>query len=285
MSQRAILVTPTVLVTGASTGIGRATALLLDSHGFTVFAGVRRSEDAASLAAAASASLVSLILDVTKPADIAAAAETIEMAVGAAGLNGLVNNAGTAHPGPLEFAPLQSFRDQLEVNLVGQLAVTQAMLPLLRTAKGRIINVTSIGGLVAGTMLGPYNASKFAFEALTHVLRQELAPWGIEAIAIEPGQIATPIWATSLGRTDALIGAEATALYGEKIAGARRMATNAAVNGLPAIEVAQVIEKALTAARPKTRYAVGNDAKIGAAIIARLPDRTRDRLFAGRRRK
>lgn len=273
----------TVLVTGASTGIGRATALLLDEHGFTVFAGVRKREDALSLRSAASSSLVPLILDVTKPAEIAKAAKDITKAVGAAGLDGLVNNAGTAHAAPLEFVPLQSFRDQLEVNLVGQLAVTQAMLPLLRLAQGRIVNVTSIGGLIAGTMLGPYNASKFALEALTHVLRQELSAWGIQAIAIEPGQIATPIWATSSSRSDELVTAEAAALYGDKIAGARRMATNAAANGLPAIEVANVIERALTVRKPKTRYAVGTDAKLGSTLVARLPDRLRDRIFAGRR--
>lgn len=275
----------TVLVTGASTGIGRATALLLDSHGFTVFAGVRKEADAASLTAEATGNLTPLILDVTKPTEIAAAAQDITKAVGADGLDGLVNNAGTAHAAPLEFVPLQSFRDQLEVNLVGQLAVTQALLPLLRIAKGRIVNVTSIGGLIAGTMLGPYNASKFALEAVTHVLRQELAPWGIQAIAIEPGQIATPIWATSSSRSDELVTAEATELYADKIAGARRMSTNAAANGLPPIEVAKVIERALTAKKPKTRYAVGTDAKLGAALVARLPDRTRDRIFAGRRAK
>ena len=273
------------LVTGASTGIGRATALLLDSHGFTVFAGVRRQEDAAGLAAEASASLVPLILDVTKPAEIAKAARDITQAVGGAGLDGLVNNAGVAAAAPLEFVGLDDFRWQLEVNLVGQLAVTQALIPLLRLAKGRIVNVTSIGGIIAGQMLGPYNASKFALEALTHTFRQELAPWGIEVIAIEPGQIATPIWATSSTKADSMqagMPAELIELYGTRLAGARRMAKNAEKGGLPAIEVAKVIEKALTAKRPRTRYPVGTDAKVGAAVIARLPDRLRDRLFAGR---
>jgi NAD(P)-dependent dehydrogenase (short-subunit alcohol dehydrogenase family) len=275
----------TVLVTGASTGIGRATALLLDSHGFTVFAGVRRKVDADSLAAEASNRLVPLILDVTKAADIAAAAKSIAAAVGDSGLDGLVNNAGTAAAAPLEFVPVEDFRWQLEVNLVGQLAVTQALIPLLRLAKGRIINVTSIGGLIAGAMLGPYNASKFAFESLTHTLRQELSPWGILAIAIEPGQISTPIWETSSAKSDSMIGAnaQAEALYASRIAGARRMASNAAENGLPAIEVAKVIEKALTVKKPRTRYPVGMDAKLGAMLIARLPDRTRDRIFAQRR--
>lgn len=276
---------PTVLVTGASTGIGRATALLLDANGWTVFAGVRRVEDGASLASEASDRLAPVILDVTKSGEIAKAAKKITNAVGERGLNGLVNNAGTAHAAPLEFVPLQSFRDQLEVNLVGQLAVTQALLPLLRAARGRIVNVTSIGGLIAGTMLGPYNASKFGLEALTHVLRQELSPWGMEVIAIEPGQIATPIWATSSSRSDDIVSPQATAMYRDKIAGARRMAENAAAKGLPPIEVAKVIEKALTAKRPKTRYPVGSDAKIGATLIARLPDRARDRIFAGRREK
>lgn len=275
----------TVHVTGASTGIGRATALLLDSHGFVVFAGVRRKVDADSLVAHASNRLVPLILDVTKSEDIASAARQIAAAVGDSGLDGLVNNAGTAAAAPLEFVPVEDFRWQLEVNLVGQLAVTQALIPLLRLAKGRIINVTSIGGLIAGAMLGPYNASKFAFESLTHTLRQELSPWGILAIAIEPGQISTPIWATSSAKSDGMIGdnAQAEALYGARIAGARRLANNAAANGLPAIEVAKVIEKALTVKKPKTRYPVGTDAKLGAIFIARLPDRTRDRIFAQRR--
>ena len=272
-----------VLVTGASTGIGRATALLLDEHGFTVYAGVRRREDAESLGAEASQHLVPLMIDVSKPEEIAAAAATI----GAAGvpLVGLVNNAGIAVATPLEFVPIDEFRRQLEVNVVGQLAVTQAVLPLLRESRGRIVNISSIGGLIAGSMLGPYNASKFALEALTHVLRQELSPWGIEVIAIEPGVIATPIWATSGTTADRLIGAlppEVTELYGAKIAGARRMAANG-TTGLAAIQVARVIEKALTAKRPRTRYPVGTDAKIGAALLARLPDRLRDRLLTSRR--
>lgn len=273
-----------VLVTGASTGIGRETALLLDRSGFTVFAGVRKSADGEALAAAASGRLVAVPLDVTKPEQIAAAAALI--ADSADGLAGLVNNAGIASAAPLEFVPIEDLRHQLEVNVVGQVAVTQAMLPLLRTARGRIINVTSIGGLIAGQMLGPYNASKFALEAITHVLRQELAPWGIEAIAIEPGQIATPIWATASANSDRMLDGlpeQVNEYYGDKMAGARRMAAKAAAHGLPPIEVAKVIERALTAKRPKTRYTVGRDAAIGSALIARLPDRQRDKIFGARR--
>lgn len=270
-----------VLVTGASTGIGRATALLLDQGGFTVFAGVRRAEDGASLAAAASPRLVPLMIDVTRQHDIDAAAE----AIGERGipLAGLVNNAGIASAAPLEFVPTEALRHQLEVNVVGQVAVTRAVLPSLRASRGRIVNVTSIGGLIAGTMLGPYTASKFALEGITHVLRQELAPWGIAVIAIEPGKIATPIWSTSAASADRMLDPvreAASELYGAQIAAAQAMAARAAREGLPPIEVAKVIERALTARRPKTRYPVGTDAKIGAALIARLPDRLRDRLLA-----
>lgn len=273
----------TVLVTGASTGIGRATAELLHARGFRVFAGVRKAEDAASLTAAG---IRPLFLDVTDEGQIAAAAAAI--ADDGGGLFGLVNNAGIASAAPLEFVPVPELRHQLEVNVVGQVAVTQAVLPLLRASKGRIVNVTSIGGLIAGQMLGPYNASKFALEAVTHVLRQELAPWGIEVIAIEPGVIATPIWGTSAASADRMLAprlAEVTALYGAQIEAAQKMAANGTKHGIPPLEVAKAIEKALMATRPKTRYPVGTDAKIGAALLARLPDRTRDRLLGGRRQK
>ncbi|MEO8261300.1 MAG: SDR family NAD(P)-dependent oxidoreductase [Pseudolysinimonas sp.] len=274
-----------VYVTGSSTGIGRAAALHLARAGWTVFAGVRRISDGESLVAENAGTVIPLIVDVTDTKAVAAAAAAIAAHVGTAGLDGLVNNAGIAAAAPLEFVPIDGFRHQLEVNVVGPLAVTQSVLPLLRTARGRIVNITSIGGLLAGGMLGPYHASKFALEAMTDTLRVELAPWGIEVVAIEPGQIATPIWATS-GRTadkmlDGVTGAEE--LYGASIAGARRMAASAAENGLDPIEVAKVIERALTARKPRTRYPVGTDAKIGAAVIAKLPDRTRDRLMLRRR--
>ena len=271
-----------VLVTGASTGIGRATAELLAARGFRVFAGVRKQADAESIR---SEGITPLILDVTKADEIAEAAAAI---TAAGGLYGLVNNAGIASAAPLEFVPVDELRHQLEVNVVGQVAVTQAVLPLLRSARGRIVNVTSIGGLIAGQMLGPYNASKFALEAVTHVLRQELAPWGIEVVAIEPGVIATPIWSTSAASADRMLAprlAEVTALYGAQIEAAQKMAANGTTHGIAPLEVAKVIERALTARRPRTRYPVGTDAKVGSALLARLPDRTRDRLLGGRRQK
>lgn len=276
MSKRA------VLITGASKGIGRATALHLDGLGFRVFAGVRSEADGAALEKESSGHVTPVIVDVTDAAQIARAAGEISAQVGADGLYGLVNNAGMSTAAPLEFVPLDEFRHQLEVNLVGQLAVTQAMLPLIRKAKGRIVNVTSIGGRIAGAMIGPYHASKFGLEALTDSLRLELKPWGIEVIAIEPGAVATPIWDTSLARADQLITPQMTELYGPQIERVRAFAKSASERGLPPERVAETIGRALTSSRPKTRYIVGTDAAIGIRIISRLPDRLRDRLMANR---
>ncbi len=275
-----------VFITGASTGIGRATALLLDQQGFTVYAGVRRIEDGEVLRAAASERLVPFIVDVTDAAAIAAAAETI----GSAGipLAALVNNAGIAAAAPLEFVPLADFRHQLEVNVVGQLAVTQAMLPLLRKSRGRIVNITSVAGLFAGPMLGPYHASKWALEAMTDTMRAELAPWGIQVAAVEPGQIATPIWSSASERADAMAAsmpAEAATLYAPGIAAARSSAKRAAREGLDPARVAEAIVHAITARRPRTRYLVGADAKLVARVVRHLPDRLRDRVLVGRRRR
>jgi NAD(P)-dependent dehydrogenase (short-subunit alcohol dehydrogenase family) len=273
-----------ILVTGASTGIGRATALRLDSLGFTVFAGVRKAADGAALEAAASDRLIPLIIDVTKAATIATAAAVITTS--GIPLVGLVNNAGIAAAAPMEFVPIEELRNQLEVNVVGQIAVIQAVMPLLREAQGRIVNITSIGGLIAGPMLGPYHASKYALEALTDTLRIELAPWGMHVAAIEPGQIATPIWSTASDRADRMIESmpsEAMELYGAGIRGARKSAKNAQEHGASPDLVAKAIEHALTAKRPKTRYLVGSDAKAIARVVRHLPDRTRDRLMVRRR--
>src|SRR3954465_880768 len=184
-----------VLVTGASTGIGEATALQLRKAGFRVFAGVRKPEDGDRLRAAG----VTVIqpLDVTKAEDVAAAVSTVRQELDGAELRGIVNNAGIGIGGPLEALDLDDFRRTIEVNTTSQLAVTKAFLPLLRKSKGRIVNMASIGGRVAQPFAGPYVASKFALEAVTDVLRVELLEWGVDVIAIEPGTIATPIWEKS----------------------------------------------------------------------------------------
>lgn len=272
-----------VLITGASTGIGRATALHLDGRGWRVFAGVRKEEDAASLGEAGSDRLVPLMLDVTDAGQIAAAAERIGAEVGKAGLDGLVNNAGIAVPGPLETLPIEDFKRQIDVNLSAQVAVTQAMLPAIRTASGRIVFITSIGGLMAFPMFGAYHAAKFGLEAVGDVFRQELRPWGISVSVVEPGSIATPIWDRGEAEVDAIAtraGDGHAQLYGEAIDAYREVARKTGERGIPPERVAKRIEHALSARRPRVRYLVGADAR-GQAFASRvLPDRLVDWIVA-----
>jgi NAD(P)-dependent dehydrogenase (short-subunit alcohol dehydrogenase family) len=187
----------TVVITGASTGIGAACAWHLDRLGFTVLAGVRRMEDGEALKAQASTRLQPIILDVTDTKSIEEARQVVAELVGARGVAGLVNNAGIAVAGPLETVPIADLRRQFEVNVIGQVAVTQAFLPLLRRGRGRIVNMGSIAGRAAMPVMGPYSASKFALEALTDALRLEVQQWGIQVSIVEPGAIATPIWTKS----------------------------------------------------------------------------------------
>jgi NAD(P)-dependent dehydrogenase (short-subunit alcohol dehydrogenase family) len=272
-----------VLITGASTGIGRATALHLDARGWRVFAGARREEDAAALRAAGSERLAPLMLDVTDAGQVAAAAERIGGEVGEAGLDALVNNAGIGVMGPLETLPLDDFRRQIEVNLTGQVAVTQSMLPLIRRATGRVVFVSSAGGRMALPFGGPYHAAKFGLEAVADSLRQELRPWRIEVVVIEPGSIDTPIWERSVRAYEAMAERAPTAqeeLYGERLAGLRRGAERTAARGIPPDKVARAIERELAARRPRTRRRVGLDAKGQVFLRRLLPDRALDRLIA-----
>lgn len=274
----------TVVVTGASKGIGAAVVRRLARDGYRVVAGVRREEDAAALRDELGERAVPALLDVTDPEAVAATADLVGREVGERGLAGLVNNAGIAVAAPLEFLPPEELRRQLDVNVVGQHAVTKALLPLLRRGHGRIVNVGSIGGRIASPMTGPYHASKFALRGLTDSLRLELAPWGIEVVLVEPGAVATPIWETSIAAADRLQQAlppEVAKLYGRVAARARAGARYNAAHGMPAEKVAAVVAQALTARRPRARYLVGRDAHI-AAMVARLPDRLRDRLVLGR---
>jgi NAD(P)-dependent dehydrogenase (short-subunit alcohol dehydrogenase family) len=266
-----------VLITGASSGIGEASALRLARAGWRVFAGVRAAADGDRLQAAGGERLEPLTIDVTEPATIAAAAE----ALGDEPLEGLVNNAGTALAMPLEFLPLDQLRQQLEVNLVGHVAVTQALLPNLRSARGRIVNVGSIAGRSALPFLGAYAASKHALEAVTDALRVELRPFGIAVTVIEPGTIATPIWRKGGERFEELAAQlpdELGALYGERMAAFRDAAAAAGRRAEPADEVAIVVERALTTERPRARYVVGRDAR-RRAMVERLPAGLRDRVY------
>lgn len=269
------------LVTGASTGIGAAAVRKLDGEGHNVFAGLRDLADADGIGHV-SARVRPIVLDVTSDSSIAAAAAEIEESVGAQGLDGLVNNAGTGVPGPLETLDLDDLRHQLEVNLVGQVAVTQAMLPLVRRARGRIVFIGSVGGIVATPFAGAYHASKFGIEAIGDVWRQELAPDGIAVIVVEPPAISTPIWAKTVEQLDDLRRRDGAALerYGERLDAFRSSLESADKRGMSPNDVAAVIAKALTARRPRTRYAVGVAGKIATALRPLLPDRVVDRLAA-----
>jgi NAD(P)-dependent dehydrogenase (short-subunit alcohol dehydrogenase family) len=269
------------LVTGASTGIGRAAAMRLDAAGWRVFAAVRKPQDAEALAAAGSQRLVPVTLDVTDPEQIAEVCTRIQSTAGA--LHGLVNNAGIAVPGPLETLPIDDFRRQIEVNLTAQVAVTQAMLPLIRKARGRIVFLSSIGGRVAFPLSGAYHAAKFGIEAVGDVFRQELMPWDISVSIVEPGSIDTPIWERGEREADAIEERTSDAqeqLYGQAIEGFRKAVRKTAERGIPPEKVAVAIEHALVAKRPRPRYLVGTDAKTQARLGPLVPTRIWDRLVA-----
>lgn len=270
-----------VVVTGASTGIGAACALHLDRLGFVVFAGVRKTQDGVALQEQGPG-LIPLLLDVTDGARIQQAHAIVAEKVGNNGLYGLVNNAGIAVVGPLEGVPIPDLRRQLEINVIGQVAVTQAFLPLIRQARGRIVNMGSIAGRGAMPLMGPYSASKFALEAMTDALRLELQQWGIHVSIVEPGAIATPIWEKSgKGAADleASMPMDLRSRYAVLVAAVRKVVGEAAARAISADAVAQAVERALTAPRPKTRYLVGPDAKLRALMIKLLPDRLSDAVL------
>jgi NAD(P)-dependent dehydrogenase (short-subunit alcohol dehydrogenase family) len=266
----------TVLVTGASTGIGEAAALHLRELGFDVVAAVRKDEDAERLEGRG---LRTTRIDVTDAGQIAAARDEL----GDAPLTGLVNNAGIAVAAPLEFIPLDRLRQQLEINLVGQIAVTQAFLPALRRGRGRIVMVSSIGGRVALPLVGAYTASKFGLEGASDSLRRELRPQGVDVVLVEPGGVKTPIWKKGQELADSMLAdvpPEAERLYGRMIE--RLRAETAKIEqerGMEPREVAEAIGTALTAGRPRARYVVGSDAKSRAVMGRFLPPRVMDRLI------
>jgi len=267
-----------ILITGSSTGIGAATALYLDKQGMRVFAGVRDLTDGEELRAAASPELRVLKLDVTDEVSIAAAITEVVDELGDEGLHGLVNNAGEAYPGPLEVVPLEQLREQLEVNVIGPVAMTRAALPLLRRSTGRVVFVGSVGGKAASVFGGPYHASKFAIEAIGDAWRQELEPEGISVVIVEPGPISTPIWSKGVQRIEALLtGAlPETERYRERLNSYRKTLIKADEYGGSPQDVALVIEKALTETRPSTRYPVGATARLATIVKPLVPDRLYD---------
>ncbi len=273
---------PAVLVTGASTGIGEATALHLVERGHRVFAGVRRADDGERLQEQAGAGLTPVMLDVTDEAQVEAAAREVGDQLGTTRFAGIVNNAGVARGGPLEYLPLDEWRFQFEVNVFGQIAVTKAFLPLIRTGHGRVLFVGSISGRFATALMGPYCGSKFALEAIAESLRLELHPWDIKVSVIEPGAIKTAIWEKGRRLVDELVDRfpqEAIDRYRPMIELVQRGIEFQDANGIEPGIVARTVEHALFAARPKHRYLVGRDAKIAGHAMRILPDRARDALL------
>ncbi len=271
-----------VLVTGSSTGIGRACAIRLDRAGFGVFAGVRNRGDAESLEAEGSDRLEPVIIDVTDEGTIAATADRVEQVTGGR-LAGLVNNAGIAKGGPIEALSIDDLRNQLEVNLIGQVAVTQAMLPMIRAARGRVVFISSIGGKVALPYVSPYAASKHGIEAVGDSLRREMAQFGVHVSLVEPGAVATPIWDKGSNEAAELrerATPEQVEAYGPVIERFEKLFIEAGRGGVPPDDVADAVEHALTASKPKTRYLIGRQAKIRAAVARYLPDRFLDRGIA-----
>jgi NAD(P)-dependent dehydrogenase (short-subunit alcohol dehydrogenase family) len=271
-----------VVVTGASTGIGRATALHLDSLGLRVFAGVRRDEDGAALRRDASAALTPIQLDVTDAAQVAAAAQVVADAVRDARLAGIVNNAGVAVAGPVEFVPLDDWRRQLEINVLGVVGMVQAFMPLLRESQGRIVTVGSLGGRLSQPMAAPYCASKHALEAISDALRVELRPWNIRVALIQPGAVKTPIWDKGLrAGADMMRDAprELRELYGAAVEIATKIAIHENETGVEPIQVARAVEHALLSRKPRSRYPVGRQAKLLIPLARVLPDRLKDELL------
>ncbi len=269
---------PVALITGASSGIGRATALGLAGNGWTVFAGVRDVATGERLAQEATAGgLLPLSLDVTDASQIAAAAGRVAEQAG--GLDALVNNAGIGIGGPLELISPEDLRRQFEVNVFGQVAVTQAMLPALRRAVGRIVFVSSIGGRVAMAFTAPYAASKHAIEALGDALRVELRSSGVRVALVEPGSVATPIWDKSRAEADRLsIPPELQEQYGNVPAAMDKVMQDTGRRGVAPEKVAETIERALSASHMRARYVVGRDARAMLMAKRLLPDLLFDRV-------
>jgi NAD(P)-dependent dehydrogenase (short-subunit alcohol dehydrogenase family) len=273
-----------VVITGASTGIGRACALHMDALGWHVFAGVRREADAESLRREASGQLTPIFLDVTDARSIREAHSAVETSLGASGLAGLVNNAGIAYGGPVELLDLDELRRAFEVNFFGLIAVTQAFLPLLRAGRGRVVNMSSVSGMVASPFLSPYTTSKWALEALSDALRVELEPWDIKVSVVQPGAIDTPIWSKGLRTANTIrerVPNERLTMYAAAVSS---IEAGLQPHGIAPEYVARAVADALASGKPRTRYTVGKDAAI-VRLFQRLPDRIRDAFFLRRLRR
>jgi NAD(P)-dependent dehydrogenase (short-subunit alcohol dehydrogenase family) len=268
---------PSVLITGAARGIGNALVEHLASRGWEVIAGVRSEQDAEAVTGLSPQRIYSVILDVTSADDIAALEGALPER-----LDALVNNAGIVVGGPMEAVSPDEWRKQLEINVIGQLAVAKAAIPRLRKSGGRIVFISSVNGRLSMPLFGAYCASKFALEAAADALRMELRPWDIPVVIIEPAQTDTDIWRTAdtmVEQTEAALTAEQRTLYARHIAGMKKMIPVSQKIAVPAEKVSAVVEEALTARRPRARYVVGLGTKLQVALVTNLPTWARDRLL------
>lgn len=277
--------TRNILITGASTGIGRASAVDLSSRGYRVFGSVRKEADAASLREATPAGALPiepLLFDVTDTDGVRAGAARLEELLQGEGLHALVNNAGVAIAAPLEYIPLEDFQLQMDINMTGVLRCTQAFLPALKRARGRIINISSLAGRLAFPLAGPYHSSKHALEGFSDVLRMELRRHAIDVVVIQPGAIQTEIWDTAAAKSSDIrkrLSDQAIDEYGRLIDQVGKAAANAGANGEPVSLCADVVRRSIEAKRPKTRYIVGRDGKIALFLRRILSDRRMDRII------
>ena len=265
---------PSVLVTGASRGIGKSIVGHLAARGWDVIAGVRTEADGAAITALDPKRISSVMLDVTDADHIAALETSLQQR-----LDAVVNNAGVVVSGPMEAVTPDDWRKQLEINVIGQLAVTQAVLPRLRKSRGRVVFISSVNGRLSFAMVGAYCASKFALEAAADALRMELRPWGIGVAVVEPAQTDTDIWRSAddmVVQAEASLSAEQRALYASHIAGFRKTIPLSQKLAVPAEKVAAVVEEALTARKPRPRYVVGLAPKLQVALLTNLPAGARD---------
>jgi NAD(P)-dependent dehydrogenase (short-subunit alcohol dehydrogenase family) len=271
-----------VVITGTSTGIGRACAERMAAAGWVVYAGVRQEADADDLRRSISGDVRPVFLDVTNDEHIASLAGRLAEELGGRGLDGLVNNAGVAEGGPIEGLSDKDWRWHFDVNFFGVVNVTREFLPLLRTARGRVANVASVGGRVAAPMMAPYSAGKHAVEAFSESLRFEVEGFGIRVACIEPGGVKTPIWSKAdeqlAGMTEKF-SPDILDRYSHHLDMMFGFVANGAKNGVPPSKVAEAVHHALTSNRPRHRYLVGPDAKM-VGVVSRLPDRLRHRALA-----
>lgn len=267
----------TVVVTGVSTGIGWATVKVLLAEGFRVFGSVRREEDAVRLAREFGAAFTPIIFDVTDARAVRDAADEVRRVLGGETLFGLVNNAGIAVPGPLLHLKIEDFRRQLDVNLTGQLIVSQAFAPLLDGEHaGRIVMISSVGGKNAAPFIGPYSTTKFGLEGFSESLRRELMVFGIDVIVIAPGTIATPIWE----KADAVdIAPFAGTPYAGPLAKIKKEMIVRGRKGLAPEIIGRAVHHALTAGHPKTRYTITPE-PVTSFLLNALPKRWADRIYA-----